>query len=102
MQVALKVLQLKLLMPAANIAELLYQKPTLLLLPDIPAVLTPALNKLHALMPGIPVEKKLHEGGTVFWSFVSLLEASSSRAAAAGSSEAEPDCPPSPGAHMQQ
>eukprot|EP00878_Enallax_costatus_P012585 GHUV01013143.1.p1 GENE.GHUV01013143.1~~GHUV01013143.1.p1 ORF type:complete len:226 (+),score=72.97 GHUV01013143.1:300-977(+) len=81
-EVAVQVLQLKMLMPAANIAELLYQKPTLLLLPDIPAVLVPALNKLHALMPGIPVEKKLHEGGTVFWSFVSLLEASSSNAAA--------------------
>eukprot|EP00775_Hariotina_reticulata_P014596 gene14596-14727_t len=65
-QVASKVLQLKLLMPPANIAELLYQKPTLLMLDDIPAVLGPALNKLHMLMPGIPVEKKLHEGGTVF------------------------------------
>eukprot|EP00775_Hariotina_reticulata_P014591 gene14591-14722_t len=42
------------------------QKPTLLMLDDIPAVLGPALNKLHMLMPGIPVEKKLHEGGTVF------------------------------------
>jgi hypothetical protein len=90
-EVALKVLQLKMLMPTANIGELLYQKLTLLLLPDIAAVVTPALNKLHALMPGIPVEKKLHEGGTVFWSFVSLLEASSSKAAAktAGSDEAQ-------------
>jgi hypothetical protein len=71
------VLQLKLLMPPANVAELVYQKPTLLMLDDIPAVLGPALNKLHMLMPGIPVEKKLHEGGTVFWSFASLLDSSS-------------------------
>lgn len=84
LQVAVKVLQLKMLMPTANIAELLYQKPTLLLLPDISVVLVPALNKLHALMPGIPVEKKLHEGGTVFWSFVSLLDGSSRAAAEAG------------------
>lgn len=89
LQVAGKVLQLKMLMPTANIADLLYQKPTLLLLDDIPGTLGPALNKLHALMPGIPVDKKLHEGGTVFWSFVSLLEASS-RQAASASAEATP------------
>eukprot|EP00879_Flechtneria_rotunda_P006411 GHRR01006736.1.p1 GENE.GHRR01006736.1~~GHRR01006736.1.p1 ORF type:complete len:221 (+),score=62.08 GHRR01006736.1:151-813(+) len=75
--VAERVLQLKLTMPAANVAELLYQKPALLLIDDIPGALTPVLNKLHALMPGIPIEKKLHEGGTVFWSFSDLLNANS-------------------------
>lgn len=60
------------------------QKPTLLLIDDLPGVVGAALNKLHALMPGIPVEAKLHEGGTVFWSFSSLLQdnSSSSRRAA--------------------
>jgi hypothetical protein len=50
------------------------QKPTLLLIDDLPDVVGAALNKLHALMPGIPVESKLHEGGTVFWSFSSLIQ----------------------------
>lgn len=63
------------LMPACDVAALLYQKPSLLLHPDLPSALRPALAQLHALMPGIPIEAKLHEGGTVFWSLVSLLEA---------------------------
>lgn len=73
-QVASKVLQLKLLLPESNIGELLYQKPNLLLMRDLRGSLEPALKKLRALMPGIPVERKLHEGGTVWWSFASLLE----------------------------
>lgn len=60
------------------------QKPTLLLVDDLPGVVGAALNKLHALMPGIPVQSKLHEGGTVFWSFSSLIQdTASSRAAQA-------------------
>lgn len=60
------------------------QKPTLLLVDDLPGVVGAALNKLHALMPGIPVESKLHEGGTVFRSFSSLIQdTASSRAAQA-------------------
>jgi hypothetical protein len=58
------------------------QKPTLLLIDDLPGVVGLALNKLHALMPGIPVESKLHEGGTVFWSFSSLIQDTSSNRAA--------------------
>lgn len=72
-EVANRVLQLKMVLPEANIADVLYQKPTLVLLDDIPGTLEPALKKLRALMPGIPVERKLHEGGTVWWSFTSLL-----------------------------
>ena len=67
-------LQLKMLLPESNIGELLYQKPNLLLMRDLRGSLEPALKKLRALMPGIPVERKLHEGGTVWWSFASLLE----------------------------
>jgi hypothetical protein len=74
LQVASKVLQLKMLLPESNIGELLYQKPSLLLMADLKGSLVPALNKLRALMPGIPVERKLHEGGTVWWSFASLLD----------------------------
>jgi hypothetical protein len=77
-QVARRVLQLKLLMPEANIPELLYQKPSLLLLQDIPGTITPALAKLAAIMPGIPVVKKLHEGTNAFCNFCSLLETSGS------------------------
>jgi hypothetical protein len=58
------------------------QKPTLLLIDDLPGVVGLALNKLHMLMPGIPVEAKLHEGGTVFWSFASLIQDASSNKAA--------------------
>ena len=58
------------------------QKPTLLLIDDLPGVVGVALNKLHMLMPGIPVEAKLHEGGTVFWSFASLIQDASSNKAA--------------------
>jgi hypothetical protein len=58
----------------------------LLLIRDLPAVVGTALAKLHALMPGIPVEGKLHEGGTVFWSFASLLPQDSSGFAAAAAS----------------
>ncbi len=43
------------------------------LLQDLEGRIRGALRKLHALMPGIPVEARLHEGGTVWWSFVSLL-----------------------------
>jgi hypothetical protein len=42
-------------------------------LQDLPSTLGAALSKLRALMPGIPVEARLHEGSTVWWSFVSLL-----------------------------
>jgi hypothetical protein len=90
LQVACRVLQLKLLMPAANIPELLYQKPSLLLLQDIPGTITPALAKLAAIMPGIPVVRKLHEGTNAFCNFCSLLEASGSglmKAAGSGSIE---------------
>lgn len=80
-EVAQRVLQLKLLMPTADISQLLYQKPTLLLLDDLPGVVGAALAKLHALMPGIPVESKLHEGGTVFWSFSSLIQDKAARRA---------------------
>lgn len=55
----------------------------MLLIDDLPGVVGAALNKLHALMPGIPVESKLHEGGTVFWSFSSLIQDTSSSKAAA-------------------
>jgi hypothetical protein len=58
------------------------QKPTLLLIDDLPGVVGLALKKLHALMPGIPVESKLHEGGTVFWSFSSLIQDTCSNRAA--------------------
>jgi hypothetical protein len=65
------------------------QKPTLLLLDDVPGTVGGALAQLHALMPGIPVEAKLHEGGTVFWSFSTLLnDASASQAAAAAARQA--------------
>lgn len=77
-EMAAKVLQLKMLLPQSNVGELLYQKPGFLLMEDLEGTLRPALKKLRALMPGIPIEKKLHEGGTVWWSFSSLLGNSTS------------------------
>ncbi|KAF8057865.1 hypothetical protein HT031_005811 [Scenedesmus sp. PABB004] len=71
--VAARVLGLKLALPASNLGELLFQRPSLLLLDDAPAAVSAALARLTPLMPGIPVAAKLHEGGTVFWSFVSVL-----------------------------
>ncbi len=64
---ARRVLALKLLLPRADVSGLIYQKPRLLLISDMEGVLRPALAKLHALMPGIDVEARLHEGGSVFW-----------------------------------
>jgi hypothetical protein len=80
--VASRVLALALCLPGANVPELLYQRPSLLLLPDIPAVVGPALAQMTALMPGIPLTRKLHEG-SAFWSFASLLDARATAAAAA-------------------
>ncbi|WIA35854.1 hypothetical protein OEZ86_004239 [Tetradesmus obliquus] len=86
-EVACRVLQLKLLMPEANIPELLYQKPSLLLLPDMAGTIRPALAKLAAIMPGIPVVKKLHEGTNAFCNFCSLLDTSGSGLTSSGSIE---------------
>eukprot|EP00882_Tetradesmus_deserticola_P005714 GHRQ01006016.1.p1 GENE.GHRQ01006016.1~~GHRQ01006016.1.p1 ORF type:complete len:242 (+),score=108.98 GHRQ01006016.1:196-921(+) len=86
-EAACRVLQLKLLMPEANVPELLYQKPSLLLLQDIPGTISPALAKLTAIMPGIPVVRKLHEGTNAFCNFCSLLETSGSGLMKAASSK---------------
>lgn len=61
------------MLPNSDVFQIINNKPSLLLIDDIPQVMGSALQKLKALMPGIPVEDKLHQGGTVWWSFVSLL-----------------------------
>lgn len=71
--VAARLVQLKTMLPKADVAAIVIQKPSILLIRDIPGVLGGALQKLKALMPGIPVEDKLHHFGNAWWSFVSLI-----------------------------
>ncbi len=87
-ELAARVLQLKMLLPHSNVADLIYQRPSLLLLSreSAAAAIKPAILKLEALMPGIPIQRKLHEGGTVFWSFASLLPDASAEKAGSSSS----------------
>lgn len=68
-----RLLTLKGLLPGANLPEMLRLQPSLLLLEDPDVTVGRALRQLHALMPGIPVESKLHEGGSVWWSFIGLI-----------------------------
>ena len=68
-----RVVLLKELLPGCNLPALLMLSPSLLLLDDLDATVGHAIRQLRALMPGIPVESKLHHGGTVYWSFFGLL-----------------------------
>lgn len=77
--VAHRVVLLKDLLPGCNLPDLLLLAPSLLLFDDLDATVGHAIRQLRALMPGIPVESKLHHGGTVFWSFFGLLPSNITR-----------------------
>lgn len=77
--VAQRVVILKDLLPGCNLPDLLMLAPSLLLLDDLDATVGHAIRQLRALMPGIPVESKLHLGGTVYWSFFGLLPSNITR-----------------------
>lgn len=82
-ELARRVLALKLALPGADVGALVTARPSLLLLgpaPVVSRVAREAAAQIGALMPGIPWQGKLAEGGTVYWSFSSVLDGSQGRA----------------------
>lgn len=67
-----RLLALKRLLPGANLPEMLRLQPSLLLLEDPDSTVGAAMRQLRALMPGVPVESKLHKGGSLWWSFIGV------------------------------
>jgi hypothetical protein len=85
-ELARRALALKVALPAADVGALVSMRPSLLLLgpaPVVVKVVRQAAEQITALMPGIPWQRKLAEGGTVYWSFASVLDGSAGQAAAA-------------------
>jgi len=78
-ELARRALALKLALPCADVGALVAMRPSLLLLGPAAAVsrvVGAAERQVSALMPGIPWQRKLAEGGTVYWSFSSVLDGS--------------------------
>lgn len=93
-ELARRALALKLALPSADVGALVSMRPALLLLgpaPVVQRVVGGAADQISALMPGIPWQRKLSEGGTVYWSFSSLLDGSGQAVERARREDAEAD-----------
>lgn len=77
-ELAMRALALKVALPAADVGALVSLRPSLLLMGGDAAALRRAVSsaarQVSALMPGIPWQGKLAEAGTVYWSFMSVLD----------------------------
>jgi hypothetical protein len=92
-ELARRALALKVALPAADVGALVSMRPALLLLardaPGLRRAVSAAAKQVTALMPGIPWQRKLAEGGGAYWSFMSVLDEGIGGVRAAEAAEAE-------------
>jgi len=72
-ELARRMLRLKALLPRANVAALLMLNPALLAEEAAPEAMEKALRTMLKLMPGIPIEEQLSQGGAQYRTFVDLV-----------------------------
>ena len=70
---AQRLMELKTVVPQANIMRLVHLGPWLLLLDNIEEHVRPALRQMDKMMPGFQVASKLDEGSGVWWSFADFM-----------------------------